>query len=192
VYRAAREQREELANQLERLEEQRSELSGRLEEPTLDAVDRQGMQQRITATDQRIADLEKQIADANLQVARAAGIPGAVVEEPRPPQSGPPDEVFIIPVVFIIFVLFPLTIAYARRLWRRAPAAAAASPEIVERLGRLEQAVDTVALEVERIGEGQRFVSRLLADPSAARQLEALAAQTAGRESAPAARGDDR
>jgi hypothetical protein len=33
---------------------------------------------------------------------------------------------------------------------------------------RLEQAVDAMALEVERLAEGQRFVARLLADRSAA------------------------
>lgn len=30
------------------------------------------------------------------------------------------------------------------------------------RLERLEQAVDSIAVEIERIGEGQRFVTRLL------------------------------
>ena len=34
---------------------------------------------------------------------------------------------------------------------------------------RLERAVDAIALEVERISEGQRFVTRLLADRAEAR-----------------------
>lgn len=33
-------------------------------------------------------------------------------------------------------------------------------PELVERLDRIERAVDVTALEVERIGEGQRFLTR--------------------------------
>ncbi len=33
------------------------------------------------------------------------------------------------------------------------------------RIERLTQAVDAIAVEVERIGEGQRFVTRLLAEP---------------------------
>jgi hypothetical protein len=33
-----------------------------------------------------------------------------------------------------------------------------------QRLVRLEQAVDTIALEVERISESQRFISKLLSD----------------------------
>ncbi len=39
------------------------------------------------------------------------------------------------------------------------------SPSAVDaRLGRLEQAVDAIAVEIERIAEGQRFTTRLLAD----------------------------
>jgi hypothetical protein len=36
--------------------------------------------------------------------------------------------------------------------------------EVVERLNRIETAVDSTALEVERIAEGQRFTTRLLAE----------------------------
>jgi hypothetical protein len=36
--------------------------------------------------------------------------------------------------------------------------------EISERLGRLDNAMDTVAVEVERISEAQRFTSKLLAE----------------------------
>ncbi len=39
---------------------------------------------------------------------------------------------------------------------------------IEARLERMEQAIDAMATEVERVSEGQRFTSRLLAD----RQLE--------------------
>lgn len=33
-----------------------------------------------------------------------------------------------------------------------------------ERLARLEQAVESIAIEVERISEGQRFVTKLMSD----------------------------
>jgi tetrahydromethanopterin S-methyltransferase subunit G len=36
--------------------------------------------------------------------------------------------------------------------------------EMQQRLERIEQAVDAMAVEVERIAEGQRFVTRLLAE----------------------------
>ena len=46
--------------------------------------------------------------------------------------------------------------------------AASASHELTIRLTHLEQAVDAVAIEVERIGEGQRFITRSFADKSPA------------------------
>lgn len=38
-----------------------------------------------------------------------------------------------------------------------------------ERLGRIEQAIDAMAIEVERISEGQRFTTKLLAERSESR-----------------------
>ena len=54
--------------------------------------------------------------------------------------------------------------------------------ELAERFTRLEQAVDSVAIEVERVSEGQRFVTRILAegrgaDPQRGGALGAGAAQ---------------
>ena len=40
-------------------------------------------------------------------------------------------------------------------------------PQLEQRLDRIERAIDTVAVEVERLGEGQRFTARLLRDASA-------------------------
>ncbi len=37
-------------------------------------------------------------------------------------------------------------------------------PDTDQRMARIEQAVDAIALEVERISEGQRFTTRLLAE----------------------------
>lgn len=37
-----------------------------------------------------------------------------------------------------------------------------------DRIARLEQAVDAIALETERIGESQRFLTKILAERSAA------------------------
>ena len=36
--------------------------------------------------------------------------------------------------------------------------------EVTNRLERIEQAVDAIAVEVERISEGQRFTTKLLSD----------------------------
>jgi predicted transcriptional regulator len=49
--------------------------------------------------------------------------------------------------------------------------------EIADRMNRIETAVDATAIEVERISEGQRFTTRLLADRAGA---PALAEQSPG------------
>ncbi len=171
VYRAQVAQRKELGDQLDRLQDTRRELSSRLQEdPPVTGADRAGIEARIAGIDARITDVDKQIAAADQAVARAAGIPGAVVEEPRFQQaSGPPEEVFVLTGLFMFVAILPISVAYARRIWRRSSAAVAALPdEVMERLTRLDHAVDSIAVEVERIGEGQRFVTRVLAERSPA------------------------
>jgi hypothetical protein len=50
-------------------------------------------------------------------------------------------------------------------MWKRSATAMMEIPrELTERLTRLEQAVDAVAVELERVGEGQRYVTNLFAD----------------------------
>ena len=56
-----------------------------------------------------------------------------------------------------------------------------ASPrELTDRLTRLEQSVDAVAIEVERIGEGQRFLTRLFTERGTPRASGEGAAEPAG------------
>ena len=62
----------------------------------------------------------------------------------------------------IIAIGYPLARAYARRL--EAKPAPSVSPEVAARLERMEQAIDSIAGEVERISEGQRFTTKLLAE----------------------------
>jgi hypothetical protein len=38
------------------------------------------------------------------------------------------------------------------------------SPEVAARLERMEQALDSIAIEVERISENQRFTTKLLSE----------------------------
>jgi hypothetical protein len=175
VYHAQVAQRKELGDQLEQLQDTREELVEKISESTISgtgsAASRAGLEARIAAIDARIADVDKQIAEADAAVARAAGIPGAVVEDPPEIHSGPPEAVFVLGGMFIVVVLLPLSIAYARRIWRRSAIAVASLPqEVIDRLTRLDHAVDSIAVEVERIGEGQRFMTRVLAEkaPSAA------------------------
>lgn len=187
IYQGFREQARVLSDQMNDLENTRSSLTHQLERIPSGSNARTGIEQRITAIDARIATVDKQVADADAQVAKAAAIPGAIVEPPRIIRQGPPGDVFVLSGLFMVIVLLPLSLAYARRIWRRAGAVVAAFPkEIGERLGRMEQAVDATALEVERIGEGQRFLTRLFTEGNGVRALGASPAEVVERKPADA------
>ena len=166
---AARAQRQELRNQLERAEERRSDLRSELSETSLtDGAVRAGLEARIKDTDARITELDRQIAEADARVATAASVPGATIEPPRPPplpRRGPPEEAWFLGGMLIVLGVFPIAIAHARRLWRRPATISGEMPaELTDRLNRLEQAVDAVAVELERVGEGQRYVAKVFAE----------------------------
>ena len=79
-----------------------------------------------------------------------------------PPQAVDMAIAFFITVAVIIIGL-PLARAFARRMDRRT-GQGQVPPEISSQLSHLNQAVDAIALEVERISEGQRFTARLLSE----------------------------
>jgi hypothetical protein len=62
----------------------------------------------------------------------------------------------------IIAIGVPIARAYARRI--ESNPKPAIPPEVAARLERMEHAIDSIAVEVERISEGQRFTTRLLAE----------------------------
>ena len=157
--------RRELREPLSQLEGRREEIADQLRDPMVNGADKAGLEARITEVDARIKSLEQQLSTADLGVAQAAAIPGAVVPDRPPVRTGPPEEVFVLGGMFIVFALFPLSIAYARRIWRKSAGTIANLPkELAERFTRLEQAVDAIAVEVERVGEGQRFLTRAMTD----------------------------
>jgi hypothetical protein len=124
--------------------------------------------------------------EAEIQAARAAqGADGAVPPVPPvppiPPNFGefgsstgpqfggeiPREAVEIVSIVGMTLVFcvvgFPIARAFARWIDRRS-AKAPVPPDISNRLQAIEQAVESVAVEVERISEGQRFTTRVLSE----------------------------
>ncbi|MCC6243873.1 MAG: hypothetical protein IT353_13600 [Gemmatimonadaceae bacterium] len=134
---------------------------------------RAGLEGRIAVLDERIMNLEQAIAENGRAKAEAqvSGLSGSTVE----PRFGPftSKQLMGLSVMSILAVWGPLAIAAAtvivRRWGKPKPA-----PQILEssaRLERMEQAIDAVAIEVERISEGQRFVTQAMAKNSAAPAL---------------------
>ncbi len=184
IYEGFRAQRRELNNQLDELESTRREITSQLEDVSAGSPERKPLETRMTDIDSRITTVDQMLASNATDISKAAAIPGAVVEPPRVINEGPPQEAYALGGIFMLVVLLPISVAFARRIWRRSAAAVAAFPrEIGERLLRMEQALEATAVEVERIGEGQRFLTRLFTEGEGARSLGAGAAQPLDRKS---------
>ena len=162
-------QREELSNQLISAASRRKNLASQLTSMPAGPA-RSGLEQRIMVLDQRMVQIESDIAATGKQLSEA---PLSLTSEPF--QGGDiPDNVAAVIGGFTFLVFFPMAIAMARRIWKKGnspPVQQHISPQIDQRLERLEQGVDAIAIEIERITEGQRFVTRLLSESQASSKL---------------------
>ena len=155
---------EELSRQLTSANSRRKSLQQSLR--GAEGADKAGLEQRLGVLDARIARLEGDIEENGRALASpsASLLASQGLTRDRGATAG--DYSGPISAVFIIFVMAPIAIAYARRVWRRGvdTGRANTSSETALRLERMEQAIDAVAIEMERVSEGQRFVTRLLAE----------------------------
>lgn len=83
-----------------------------------------------------------------------------------PPQAVDISIAFFI-MIAVMVVGWPIARAFGRRIERRGQVASL-DAGTMEQLHRIEQAVDAMAIEVERISESQRFMARLQRDASPA------------------------
>jgi hypothetical protein len=153
---------------------------------------RPGVQQQWADVGVQIARVEGNIATLQARIALKQGTfpgtPGARV------RSSPWDNpAVVIPTVSIVSLtlLLPLAIGWARRISRRAPPAPAVPSEVSTRLERIEQAIDAIAIEVERVSEGQRYVTKIMAErpASAASNAGSPADQASNQAKQPLALG---
>jgi hypothetical protein len=82
-----------------------------------------------------------------------------------PPQVWDVTYAFFLTVAICV-VGFPLARAFARRIDRRTDFKAVPGPDLTPQIRQLQESVDAMAIELERISEGQRFTSKLLAERS--------------------------
>ncbi|MDZ7631361.1 MAG: hypothetical protein U5K74_08450 [Gemmatimonadaceae bacterium] len=93
-------------------------------------------------------------------VATALGIP----IQDQPPESDGPYVVAGLGIVSTaVVVLVSVVMRYRAKMRGTGPSGAMQS-ELSQRMARMENAIESVAVEVERISEGQRFTTRLLSD----------------------------
>lgn len=167
--------RDELSSQLKSVDSRRSKLISQLRS-TGDPTATKGLQDRLALLDARQLQIETEIQQTGQQLSSAsAGLIATTSGAPVFAGLGP-GQTLAISIVFTIFVLGPLAIGFARTLFKRSLTPAlppAVFNEAAQRLERVEAAVETIALEIERISEGQRFVTKLLSERQPAPQLGA-------------------
>jgi hypothetical protein len=165
----------------------REQLRQQIEEVNRAVADsREDIQQSIRDAQQHVRDAERHLREARtddqrgaagqeLSAARAelAGLQRASqitfhTEQPAPFPTHDmiPSQVVDMSIAFfimlaVIIIGWPLARAMGRRIERRADAPALPDPAITGQLQRIEQAVEAMSIEIERISESQRFIAKL-------------------------------
>ena len=163
---ALRAKRSELSNQLSSAVERRNSVARQLERA--DGAARVGLEQRLSLLDKRILQLETDISENGRLLAQAPI--SEVTASPPYRIAGMKEGNFVaLSVVFMLVVLMPMAVAAARLMLRRAakPVMPPGWADASQRLERMEQAVDTIAIEIERVTEGQRFITKIMSDRGA-------------------------
>lgn len=164
---AIRERRSDISTQLTSSMERREELTDALEDAPPGAAP--GLLAQIQILDQRILKIEQDMEQSGQMLRTGLTVDnGTMLVAPRESNfNGMSEDAQVaIGLGFSFFVLLPLAIVFVRRMWVRGRrgVAPAVNAEQDARMERLEQAVDAIAIEIERVGESQRFQGKVLAE----------------------------
>ena len=179
---AIRSRRSDISNQLTSSMERREELTDQLEDAPASVA--QGLVSQIQVLDQRIIKIEQDM-EASGQMLRTGmtvdnGIPLVGPREFGNGRGGPEaaaargaamGATVLVPI-FLFYMIARLT---RGRRQRRSQEAQDTQQDA--RMERLEQAVDAIALEIERVGESQRYQTKVLAE---ANLMPAMSAARSG------------
>ncbi len=128
---------------------------------------REQVRQQVEEARQQAQQARQTAQEAARQAQQNAGQPVEVVP-PLPPLPGRmdmPPQVFDITIFFfitvaVIIIGLPIARALGRRLDRK-PYKQSIDPGVSAQLQRIENTVESMAIEIERISEAQRYMARL-------------------------------
>jgi hypothetical protein len=167
-----RARRDALSNQLESVQGRRDDVAEKLRSDETQAVERPGLQDRLRVLDDRLIQIEQEIATNSEQLANAPADERSEGQTAVAPQPGFDTFISRVNPNAVTFLGFLLLLPIVVRLTRRfiAPVRGASTRDLAElstlkeRMEKLDGAVDAVAVEVERIGEGQRFLTQAMTE----------------------------
>jgi chaperonin GroEL (HSP60 family) len=153
--------------------------SGTATNQDLGAQIRQQVQEQLNSAREQARVAREQARMAEQQAQQGGNGTAIIVPAaPPPPIDAIPPQAVDLAIAFFIMIaaiaiFTPLMRAIGRRLERSAPPAAL-DAGLVSQLQRIENTVDSMSVEIERISEAQRYMARLQTDKDAAsRQLSA-------------------
>jgi hypothetical protein len=160
-----RAQREELSDQLINVSSRREELAREILRSG-DGPSRTGLEERLRVLDQRILQLETDLANTGRQLASAPADVIAATQIPIQSGAGDDFEEGVMAGGFSVLVFMSAVLLVLRRRWKRrvAERPSRSGSDSDQRLARLEHGMDAIAIEIERVSEGQRFVTKLLSE----------------------------
>ena len=129
-----------------------------------------GLTAQLKVLNDQVVQLETDLAATNRQISSASPELMAMVEEPSSQNVDDQVAEGVAAGAASMFVVMAVVWLFVRRRWnRRKVGSAPRLPDDTSpRLARLEQGMDAIAIEIERISEGQRFVTRLLSESQGA------------------------
>ncbi|HET9424161.1 MAG TPA: hypothetical protein VFO55_02230 [Gemmatimonadaceae bacterium] len=177
----------ELVEQREELEDRRDELSEQYAQKT--GIDQKGIEGRLSVVDQRLNQIESDLIQVGRDAAQMAPIS---IAEPAPKiiyrGFGEEDMVgagFIGASLMLVLLTPFLYRAFRRRRTTHQANTAAATASLNDpRVDRMEQAIDSIAVEIERVSENQRFMTRLMTETQLAGTIAAVRGSTEAAKAA--------
>jgi len=171
---------EVLSNQLEQLTNRRDNLVEDIGQRT--GADREGVEARVRALDGQIQQAEADLNAVTKEVASAA--PASLADHVVEHYRGYGDEDLVGAGFAGAGIMFALFIPLIYRMFRRRRWVPAGTTTLQtqaiggERIERMEMAIDSIAVEMERVSENQRFMTRLMTETQLAGTIAAVRGST--------------
>lgn len=169
----------ELSSQRQNLANRRDALGATINGTT--GANRAGIESRLSVLDANIVTLETEMQVVGQRMAQIRG--SGTLANPR--DNGRTNPGVVIGTGFLTFIvtmvlIVPFAVRRAKASWIRSGGSMTTPLPVAgnDRLDRIEQAVDAIAIEIERVSENQRFMTRLMTETQLAGTIAAVRSST--------------
>ena len=172
---------EVFSNQVEELTDRRDNLASELRQKN--GADLEGAEARLKALDAQLQQAEADLNAVTKEMAAAAPASESVPDTRIIYRNFSDDDMLGAgfggaAIMFALFLPFVIRNFFRRRRDARSRTTAQNPAIAAERVDRMEQAIDSIAVEIERVSENQRFMTRLLTETQLAGTIAAVRGST--------------